>query len=184
MSDKYYKILSVVLLTIFLGGVLYYTTTQGADKSARQTAVEKARLATASSITNSKDDGDCKFEPVQGVAKVSQPDPEKIKLLKIEDTQIGTGREVKAGDFICINYKGTLEDGTEFDSSYKRNKPFTTQIGVSQVIPGWDNGIVGLKEGGKRKLTIPPELGYGSRATGSIPADSTLIFEVELVKIK
>jgi len=103
--------------------------------------------------------------------------------LKIEDTQVGTGTEVASGDTVVINYKGTLTDGTQFDSSYDRGTPFETQIGVGQVIQGWDQGVVGMKVGGKRKLTIPPELGYGERAVGPIPANSTLIFEVELIEV-
>ena len=103
--------------------------------------------------------------------------------LKIEDIQVGTGKEVVSGDNIVIHYKGTLTDGTKFDSSYDRGEPFETQIGVGQVIKGWDEGVVGMKVGGKRKLTIPPEMGYGNRAVGPIPANSTLIFEVELVDV-
>lgn len=105
--------------------------------------------------------------------------------LKIEDTQIGTGREVKSGDTVVMHYKGTLEDGTKFDSSYDRGQPFETQIGVGQVIKGWDQGVPGMKIGGKRKLTIPSDLAYGSRGAGNvIPPNATLIFEVELVDIK
>jgi FKBP-type peptidyl-prolyl cis-trans isomerase len=104
--------------------------------------------------------------------------------LKIQDTAIGTGPEVKSGDTISINYRGTLENGTQFDSSYDRGQPFETQIGVGRVIEGWDKGVVGMKAGGKRILTIPPSLGYGDQQTGSIPPNSTLIFEVELMAIK
>lgn len=104
--------------------------------------------------------------------------------LKIEDIIIGTGPEVKSGDTVVIHYKGTLPDGTQFDSSYDRNEPYETPIGVGAVIKGWDLGVVGMKVGGKRKLTIPPSLGYGAQASGKIPANSTLIFELELVGIK
>ncbi len=104
--------------------------------------------------------------------------------LKIEDIKVGTGPAVKSGDNITINYLGTLQDGKKFDSSYDRGQPFETQIGVGSVIKGWDLGIVGMKVGGKRKLTIPPELGYGEQGQGSIPPNSTLIFEVELMGIK
>jgi peptidylprolyl isomerase len=104
--------------------------------------------------------------------------------LQIGDEVVGTGAEVKSGDTVTVNYLGTLENGTKFDSSYDRNQPFTTQIGVGQVIKGWDEGIVGMKVGGKRKLIIPANLGYGNQAAGSIPANSTLVFEVELVSIK
>ncbi|HYM65142.1 MAG TPA: FKBP-type peptidyl-prolyl cis-trans isomerase [Candidatus Sulfotelmatobacter sp.] len=105
--------------------------------------------------------------------------------LKFKDEILGTGQEVKAGDTVTVNYLGTLENGTKFDSSYDRNTPFTTQIGVGQVIKGWDEGIVGMKVGGKRKLIIPSSLGYGEQGAGnSIPPNSTLIFEVELLSVK
>ncbi len=102
---------------------------------------------------------------------------------KIEDLKEGTGPEVTGGDYITIHYHGTLEDGTVFDSSVTRGVPFETRIGVGEVIEGWDMGVPGMKVGGKRKLTIPSKLAYGDRAVGSIPAGSTLIFEVELVAI-
>jgi peptidylprolyl isomerase len=104
--------------------------------------------------------------------------------LRMQDLIVGTGQEVKSGDTATVNYLGTLLDGTKFDSSYDRNQPFTTQIGVGQVIKGWDEGIVGMKVGGKRKLTIPASLGYGNQPAGSIPPNSTLVFEVELLGIK
>ncbi len=106
--------------------------------------------------------------------------------LKIEDIKIGTGSaEVKSGDTVVMHYTGTLENGTKFDSSYDRNQPFETKIGVGQVIKGWDQGIPGMKVGGKRRLIIPSDLGYGSRGAGpKIPPNSTLIFDVELLEIK
>jgi FKBP-type peptidyl-prolyl cis-trans isomerase len=104
--------------------------------------------------------------------------------LKIEDTQEGTGQEVKSGDTVVIHYKGTLTDGTQFDSSYERGEPYETPIGIGAVIKGWDLGVVGMKVGGKRKLTIPPSLGYGAQSSEKIPSNSTLIFELELVGIK
>ncbi len=108
-----------------------------------------------------------------------------MENLKIEDMQIGEGPEVQSGDTIVIHYTGTLEDGTKFDSSYDRNQPFETPIGVGMVIPGWDQGVLGMKVGGKRKLTIPPELAYGQQGAGNIiPPNSTLTFELELLEIK
>jgi len=104
--------------------------------------------------------------------------------LKIQDLKAGEGKEAKAGDTVTVNYLGTLENGTKFDSSYDRNQPFTTQIGVGAVIKGWDEGIPGMKIGGKRKLIIPAELGYGAQAAGAIPPNSVLVFEVELLGIK
>ncbi len=111
-------------------------------------------------------------------------EPSIAENVKIEDIEEGTGPEVKSGDTVLMHYTGTLSDGTKFDSSLDRNEPFETQIGVGQVIKGWDLGVPGMKVGGKRKLTIPPSLGYGDQATGSIPANSILIFDVELLEIK
>lgn len=108
----------------------------------------------------------------------------KVEKLKMEDISVGTGREVKSGDTVVMHYKGTLTDGTKFDSSYDRGEPFVTEIGVGQVIKGWDQGVPGMKVGGKRKLTIPSDLGYGATGAGGvIPPNATLIFEVELVEI-
>jgi FKBP-type peptidyl-prolyl cis-trans isomerase len=104
--------------------------------------------------------------------------------LQIEDLVVGTGVEVGQGDTVTIHYKGMLEDGTVFDESYKRGEPFSTPIGVGYVIKGWDVGIMGMKVGGKRKLTIPYDMAYGEGGIpGSIPAKATLIFETELLKI-
>lgn len=104
--------------------------------------------------------------------------------LEIEDITVGKGDEVKSGDTIEVNYIGTLENGQKFDSSYDRGQAFTTQIGTGQVIKGWDMGLLGMKPGGKRRLTIPPSLGYGDQQQGNIPPNSTLIFEIELVSIQ
>jgi FKBP-type peptidyl-prolyl cis-trans isomerase len=106
------------------------------------------------------------------------------KDLQITDITVGTGAEAVAGKKISVNYVGTLADGTKFDSSYDRNQPFEFTLGAGQVIAGWDQGVAGMKVGGKRKLVIPPSLGYGSQANGSIPANSTLTFEVELLAVK
>lgn len=110
---------------------------------------------------------------------------EKQKELKIEDIVEGKGAAVKEGDTVVMHYKGTLEDGTKFDSSYDRKQPFETKIGVGYVIKGWDMGVPGMKVGGKRRLTIPYQLGYGKYGVDpDIPGFATLIFEVELLKIK
>ncbi len=109
---------------------------------------------------------------------------DKKDELKIEDIKMGKGAAVKDGDTVVMHYSGTLEDGTKFDSSYDRGTPFETKIGIGYVIKGWDMGVPGMKVGGKRKLTIPYQFGYGKYGTGDIPGFATLIFEVELVKIK
>ncbi len=105
--------------------------------------------------------------------------------LIIEDERVGTGTEAVTGKTVSVNYVGTLTDGTKFDSSYDRGQPFSFTLGAGQVIAGWDQGVAGMKVGGKRKLTIPPELGYGSSGAGdTIPSNATLIFEVELLEVK
>jgi FKBP-type peptidyl-prolyl cis-trans isomerase len=109
----------------------------------------------------------------------------EVDELKIEDVSEGEGEVAKEGDLVSVNYRGTLTDGTEFDSSYSRNQPFEFTLGEGQVIKGWDMGVAGMKVGGKRMLTIPPELGYGEAGAGSdIPPNATLVFEVELLEIK
>ncbi len=101
------------------------------------------------------------------------------------DTKVGTGPAVKSGDTVTVHYVGTLTDGTEFDSSRKHGQPFTFEVGAGRVIKGWDRGLVGMKAGGKRKLTIPSDLAYGDRGMGSvIPPKSTLNFDIELLSIK
>ena len=105
--------------------------------------------------------------------------------LVIEDIKIGEGQEVEKFNIVTVNYTGLLEDGTKFDSSLNPGRtPFRFTVGAGQVIKGWDEGLIGMKGGGKRKLTIPPELGYGSRDNGPIPANSTLIFEIDLLGIE
>lgn len=105
--------------------------------------------------------------------------------LKIEDLEVGTGEEAVAGKQITVHYTGTLEDGTKFDSSLDRGTPFSFTLGAGSVIQGWEQGFEGMKVGGKRKLTIPSDLGYGDvGAPPTIPGGATLIFEVELLEIK
>lgn len=105
--------------------------------------------------------------------------------LKYEDLKEGTGPEAKRGDVVEVHYTGRLKDGKKFDSSKDRGKPFSFQLGASQVIKGWDEGVQGMKVGGTRKLIIPPDLAYGARGFGNvIPPNSELTFEVELLKVK
>lgn len=105
--------------------------------------------------------------------------------LKIEDIVVGTGIEAVSDKKVTVNYLGTLTDGTKFDSSYDRGVPFSFNLGAGEVIKGWDQGVAGMRVGGKRKLTIPSSLGYGATGAGGvIPPNAILIFEVELLKVE
>ncbi len=104
--------------------------------------------------------------------------------LKMDDTKVGTGDVAATGKSVTVHYTGWLTDGTKFDSSKDHGQPFTFQLGAGQVIRGWDQGVVGMKVGGVRKLTIPASLAYGDRGAGGvIPPGATLVFEVELLGV-
>jgi FKBP-type peptidyl-prolyl cis-trans isomerase FkpA len=105
--------------------------------------------------------------------------------LIIEDITEGSGAEAAAGQMVSVHYTGWLTDGSKFDSSKDRNAPFEFPLGAHHVIAGWDEGVQGMKIGGVRKLTVPPDLGYGARGAGGvIPPNATLVFEVELLAIE
>jgi peptidylprolyl isomerase len=104
--------------------------------------------------------------------------------LRITDLEVGDGAEAVSGRTVAVNYRGTLQNGREFDSSYGRG-PFRFPLGAGRVIRGWDEGVAGMRVGGKRRLVVPPDLAYGSRGSGGvIPPDATLIFEVELLEVE
>jgi FKBP-type peptidyl-prolyl cis-trans isomerase len=104
--------------------------------------------------------------------------------LKVEDLKVGNGAEASPGKTVTVHYTGWLTDGKKFDSSLDRQSPFKFRLGAHQVIAGWDKGVAGMKVGGKRKLTIPPDMAYGPRGAGNvIPPNATLVFEVELLEV-
>jgi len=136
--------------------------------------------ALSAGCSKAPDEPTSTFKPAEG--KPVPPPP--TSLLK-EDTKPGTGREAKTGDTVHVQYTGTLMNGTKFDSSYDHGgDPFKVTLGKGEVIKGWDQGVPGMKVGGKRRLTIPPDLGYGAAGSPpTIPANAGLIFDIELVSI-
>jgi len=158
------KLIAIVIFIIVAAGIVLFVLPNINKNRQLDTENPQKNMETASSSSTTSSD---------------------VKELKIEDLKIGEGVEVKSGDVVSIHYRGTFLDGKVFDSSYDRGQPFETKIGIGQVIKGWDEGVVGMKVGGKRKLTIPPDKAYGEQGIpGDIPPNSTLVFEVELLGIK
>ncbi len=148
-----------------------------------EAAADPNATAPAGSVTNTAATAAAPAGSAKGGAAAPAPAAGDDKLVSVDEV-VGTGAEAKTGDSVSVHYVGTLPNGTEFDSSRKRNQPFKFTLGQGKVIKGWDQGVVGMKVGGKRKLTIPPSLGYGARgAPPVIPPNSTLVFEIELVSI-
>ncbi len=171
--DKKYLFVGLFLIFLVLAGGIYIFSSKNSNNQPLASSFPSATItpSTAPVATSSA---------TKAVKTITTMDG-----LKIEDEVMGTGTEATAGHKITVNYSGTLTDGTKFDSSYDRGTPFTFNLGAGEVIKGWDEGFTGMKVGGKRKLTIPPELGYGANgAGGAIPPNATLIFEVELLKVE
>ncbi len=147
-----------------------------------------ATVSCQSSKTEPEAEGQVEEQPEEqlesGIPQVEGDTVTTKSGLKYIDFVKGTGEKVKAGDRASVHYTGWLTDGIKFDSSKDRNQPFVVEVGAGRVIPGWDEGLQGIAVGGKRMLIIPAALGYGERAMGPIPANSDLIFEVEVLEIK
>ena len=126
-----------------------------------------------------------KAEEAGGTTVSDAPEVATPTGLKYQELKIGNGAEAASGRTVAVHYTGRLEDGTKFDSSLDRGEPFRFQLGTGAVIKGWDQGVAGMKVGGKRKLIIPSDLGYGEQGYGDvIPPGATLVFEVELVGVE
>ncbi|MCK4891502.1 MAG: FKBP-type peptidyl-prolyl cis-trans isomerase [Candidatus Pacebacteria bacterium] len=168
MKEKQTKIISLALILLGISVVLIFTSLDN-NKNEQE-------------IIDQNDSEENIEDQLNQI--INKPNNKKMEL-QIDILKEGSGEiETKEGDIIAVHYTGTLEDGAKFDSSLDRGETFSFTIGAGQVIKGWDEGTVGMKIGEKRKLTIPPELGYGDRGVGNIiQPNATLIFEIELVSI-
>jgi peptidylprolyl isomerase len=174
MSNKNLVILLVVVAVLFVVFGLYFASTKNTPNS----------NAAISQLPTKEPAPQAKTEQPQlnnsTTTKTTMDNPDKLQVQTVKE---GSGPAAKAGDMVSVNYTGTLTNGTKFDSSYDRGQPITFKLGVGQVIAGWDQGVTGMKVGEKRHLVIPASLAYGSQAMGTIPSNSTLVFDVELMKI-
>ena len=175
------------IILLSLAGLALVATGCGSDdddSGSTGTAAATAPAPTeteAATFTFPEVGDDLKAKPELGA--VSGPAPDKLET---KDIVVGEGRKAKAGDLISVDYVGVLQDGGEqFDASWDRGEPIEFQLGVGQVIPGWDQGIEGMRVGGRRVLVIPPDLAYGAQgAPPSIPPDATLVFVADLKKVR
>ncbi len=173
---------AVLLVAQFTGGDREQAVADKATDApvAAQTETLIAQGSASDLVTGSTTGGNAVTDPMADGNNIVTTD----SGLKYEVIAEGNGAEPKPGDRVFVHYVGTLEDGTKFDSSRDRGRPFDFTIGQGQVIKGWDEGVGMMKVGDRRKLIIPPELGYGARGAGGvIPPNATLIFDVELLRI-
>lgn len=139
----------------------------------------QSQIATV--VSSAQDIGNAKLEAALRDASTSKGD---LMKLVIDDVKVGTGIDVRNGDTVTVNYIGTTQDGVRFDSSYDRGQPFVFTVGAGKVIQGWEKGLIGMKVGGQRILVIPADMAYGNKVVGSIPANSPLVFTIELMSVK
>ena len=167
---------------LFMAMALYLVRIETSLLSEADSSAQKAQVS-ESGVIIVGDGENVNEERVDALLKASDISGNLNKLV-IDDIKIGTGEPVKEGDTVVVNYIGTLQNGQEFDNSKKRGQPFSFKVGAGMVIKGWEEGLVGMKVGGNRILVIPPEKGYGEKTMGPIPANSTLVFAIELLEIK
>lgn len=175
MLNKY-EAVGISVSVVAMALALYMVRLESTPESPLNTASEQPALVVVSREGNQED---ALFRALANSLDANG----NVNSLVVDDAVVGEGEEVQKGDTVTVHYVGTLQNGTEFDSSLKRGQPYVFTVGEGQVIPGWDNGIVGMKVGGQRILVVPPSQAYGSRELGGIPANSTLIFSIELLAI-
>jgi peptidylprolyl isomerase len=170
---------------LIISGLIFSSCSKcSSDQGSKQetsSANSNSAPAESAAASQSSNPAASAASPTSTAEPTSAPAGDIVKT----DQQAGTGKEASNGAKVTVHYTGKLQDGTKFDSSLDHNEPFQFTLGQGQVIAGWEKGILGMKEGGKRRLVIPPDLGYGEQgAPGVIPPNATLIFEVELLKVE
>jgi FKBP-type peptidyl-prolyl cis-trans isomerase len=166
----------VLFLVLLVGGAIYFAGRSVSPPTTQDTTIQPQDLAQQPNPQAPVTEESPINEDIMG---------EEVTELKIEEVKVGTGDEAVAGKKVTVHYTGTLTDGTKFDSSKDRDVPFSFNLGAGEVIQGWDQGVEGMKVGGVRILTIPPELGYGAAGAGGvIPPNAILVFEVELLGVE
>ncbi len=172
MNKKASIIIFIIIAVAVIAGGVWYSNQMSGDQTVVGQADQSGinQTSTAANITTN---------PI-----TNNPTTMNTDQLQIKDITVGTGAVAQNGQKVTVNYVGTLDNGTKFDSSYDRNQPFSFLLGAGQVIKGWDQGVLGMKVGGKRELVIPASLGYGAQGAGGvIPPNATLHFTVELLKV-
>lgn len=180
--DRNGIILIVASFVVLVGGVLFVSS-KNSSTNASKDAINQV-LGQKTGKSDNIPTPDLSVTPLPTSTPTPTAMPMETTKLGIEDLTVGAGAEATNSAQVTVNYIGTLSNGQKFDSSYDHNQPFSFQLGTGQVIKGWDMGVLGMKVGGKRRLTVPPSLGYGDRAVGQIPPNSILIFDVELLDVK
>jgi peptidylprolyl isomerase len=170
-----------LLPMIVCAGLLAACGGSSSSKSG-ETAATPTPTPTAPPVGKVKVTGALGAKPKVTISPINATPPAK---LEVKDIAKGHGKKAKAGETVTVQYDGVLyQNGTEFDASWDRHQPFSFPLGAGRVIPGWDKGVAGMRVGGRRVLTIPPNLGYGPNGAGPIPPNSTLVFVVDLLKVK